>query len=98
MRRRMCRTTRRPLACIAPPAVLAVLRVRRKHVVHRDLKPENILLSSSMAIKVADFGLSNTVAYGARARSPVGTPLYSAPEILFPQVRPDALHQRCHVC
>ena len=40
-------------------------------------------------VKVADFGLSNTVetscADGSfRSRTPVGTPLYAAPEVLNP--------------
>ena len=33
-------------------------------VVHRDLKPENILLDSKKAIKIVDFGLSNTYKKG----------------------------------
>lgn len=35
-------------------------------------------------VKIADFGLSTTVTHDGRAKSPVGTPLYAAPEILFP--------------
>jgi serine/threonine protein kinase len=66
----------------------AVRYCHRKRVVHRDLKPDNILLSNGQ-VKVCDFGLSLTVAYGSRARSPVGTPLYAAPEVLFPQQYPD---------
>ena len=47
-------------------------------------------------MKVADFGLSNTVSTSAtgagyRARTPVGTPLYSAPEVLFPYLFQDIL-------
>lgn len=68
--------------------VAALKYTHRKHVIHRDLKPENILLSTSNQIKVADFGLSNTVNYGGRPRTPVGTPLYAAPEILFPAAFP----------
>lgn len=65
----------------------------RKRVAHRDLKPENILVCSAgnhvHQFKIADFGLSNTVAYGgSRPRSPVGTPLYAAPEVLFPDRYP----------
>jgi serine/threonine protein kinase len=43
---------------------------------------------TGLDVKVADFGLSNTVTHGSKARSPVGTPLYSAPEVLFPYMYP----------
>ena len=49
-------------------------------------QPDNVLLSRGDHVKVADFGLSNTVglsSQGGRPSSPVGTPLYSAPEVLF---------------
>lgn len=45
-----------------------------------------MLVSHGDHVKVADFGLSNTVGHtaaGGRPSSPVGTPLYSAPEVLF---------------
>lgn len=61
----------------------------RQNVVHRDLKPDNILFVTTGSlpgtVKIADFGLSSTVTSLGRARSPVGTPLYSAPEIVAPQ-------------
>ena len=64
----------------------------RQNVVHRDLKPDNILFVSKEGCmpgvaKIADFGLSSTVTSLGRARSPVGTPLFSAPEIVSPQTR-----------
>ena len=36
-----------------------------------------------VSIKIADFGLSASVSYGGRPATPVGTPLYAAPELLF---------------
>ena len=50
----------------------------------RDLKPENILCSSNgVDIKIADFGLSNSVSSSQQAlRSQCGTPVYMAPEML----------------
>lgn len=50
-------------------------------------------VSSYPTIKIADFGLSNTVSTsatgaGQRARTPVGTPLFAAPEVLFPSAFP----------
>ncbi|KAI1762300.1 kinase-like domain-containing protein [Hypoxylon sp. FL1150] len=53
-----------------------------KGFIHRDVKPENILYQTNHLgkydFKLADFGISNTV---AAARTPTGTPIYTAPEI-----------------
>lgn len=62
--------------------VSAVAYCHAHDVAHRDLKPDNILLSEEGSAKVADFGLSQMEA--ARAGEAVGTPLYAAPEVLFP--------------
>ena len=47
---------------------------------------ENILLDEDDNVKVADFGLSTTVQKnGMKAAGAAGTPLYMAPEALFPE-------------
>jgi serine/threonine protein kinase len=57
-------------------------------IVHRDLKPENIQLLSNGSIRVLDFGIARAVDDAARQSSitmagiVVGTPAYSAPEVL----------------
>lgn len=73
-----------------PYAVAAVLRpllgaLREAHdagLVHRDIKPENVLISTTGAVKLADFGLVRAVAESrATSRSVVmGTAAYLSPE------------------
>ena len=73
-----------------PYAAAAVLRpllgaLREAHeagLVHRDIKPENVLISTSGAVKLADFGLVRAVAESrATSRSVVmGTAAYLSPE------------------
>jgi hypothetical protein len=54
-------------------------------IVHRDLKPENVMVTSSGAVKIADFGVAK-VLEDAAARpltlsgTTLGTPAYMAPE------------------
>lgn len=51
-------------------------------VAHRDLKPENILLNSNGVIKLADFGLSNTIRDGTCLLTSCGSPNYASPEVI----------------
>ncbi|MEC7987480.1 MAG: serine/threonine-protein kinase, partial [Myxococcota bacterium] len=58
----------------------AISYMHKKNITHRDIKPENILLASDGRLVLIDFGL----AYfrGEPTYSSLGTPHYSAPEIL----------------
>jgi serine/threonine protein kinase/TPR repeat protein len=57
-------------------------------VVHRDLKPENVFLDGDRVPVVADFGLSKLLTPEMSGLDPlaasrdIGTPIYTAPEIL----------------
>ena len=54
-----------------------------KNIIHRDIKPANILLKQGAA-KLSDFGFSRVVDDPNKTQrlTLLGTPLYTAPEIL----------------
>ncbi len=58
-------------------------------IVHRDLKPENVFVAramrtgASLTVKILDFGIAKTIQEskaGVTSTSPIGTPLFMAPE------------------
>ncbi|KAM9298402.1 interferon-induced, double-stranded RNA-activated protein kinase isoform 2-T3 [Morus bassanus] len=53
--------------------------IHSKELIHRDLKPQNIFLSHEDKIKIGDFGLVTSVAYGTVTENR-GTATYMAPE------------------
>ncbi|KAL3841135.1 hypothetical protein ACJIZ3_025726 [Penstemon smallii] len=55
-------------------------------VVHRDLKLENLLLDSEHNVKIADFGLGNSMRDGYFLKTSCGSPNYAAPEIIKGQL------------
>ena len=51
-------------------------------VLHRDIKPENILIGENDVLKLADFGVSQTIEMGDDTlNTKAGTPFYFAPEM-----------------
>jgi serine/threonine-protein kinase len=69
-------------ARIAGQVCAALETARKAGLVHRDIKPENILLTADGQVKVADFGLSRTMAesHATQAGTLFGTAHYLAPE------------------
>ena len=69
-------------ARIAGQVCAALEAARKAGLVHRDIKPENILLTADGQVKVADFGLSRTMAESRATQANVllGTAHYVAPE------------------
>ena len=58
-----------------------------RRIIHRDIKPANILLTLSDCVKIADFDTATHVmSLTSRHGSCVGTPWYTAPEIILVEV------------
>lgn len=58
-------------------------------IIHRDLKSHNLLVDEHFKVKVCDFGLSTVVKRRLdriTAMTPVGTPCWTAPEVLRNEV------------
>lgn len=63
--------------------VLAISHLHSHHVLYRDIKPHNVMLDAKGHIQIIDFGLSKQeIDHPRGAMSLVGTPDYSAPEVL----------------
>lgn len=46
------------------------------------MQPENLLLDEHQNVKIADFGLSNSLRDGQLLRTSCGSPNYAAPEVI----------------
>lgn len=61
--------------------MLAVDYCHRMGVSSRDIKPDNVLLDANSNVKLADFGYSKDEDVQSLAKTRLGTPEYTAPEI-----------------
>ncbi|KAI8472290.1 MAG: kinase-like domain-containing protein [Monoraphidium minutum] len=63
--------------------LLALERLHARSVCHRDVKPDNIFLCGGhRLLKLGDLGVSKLLEAGALAKTRLGTPGYTAPEVL----------------
>eukprot|EP00033_Pygsuia_biforma_P005655 GCRY01006246.1.p1 GENE.GCRY01006246.1~~GCRY01006246.1.p1 ORF type:complete len:301 (+),score=60.40 GCRY01006246.1:206-1108(+) len=63
--------------------ISALHYLHSNNVAHRDLKPENLLLSEDCkTLKLIDFGFSNVIRPGLLFTTYLGSPAYSAPELI----------------
>jgi serine/threonine-protein kinase len=88
----VARHTQRELLQGFATVCLAVDYAHSRGVIHRDLKPANIMLGDFGEVYVLDWGIARLIEQDSRAAgderlsmpgSPMGTPLYMAPEQMF---------------
>ena len=65
----------------------AINHCHKMNIIHRDLKPENVLIvdkdkNDFPRVKICDFGTSKIFEKGSTQRKAVGSPYYTAPEVL----------------
>jgi serine/threonine protein kinase len=75
--------------------VLAISHLHSLNVLYRDIKPHNVMIDARGHLILIDFGLSKQeISHPRGALSLVGTPDYSAPEVLKTGVQQIEAHNR----
>lgn len=64
---------------------MGLKHLKNNGVVHRDIKPSNIVISEKGLLKITDFGISKHLGSQNQAKTCIGTPYYTAPEIINEQ-------------
>jgi len=79
----------------AAELVLAISHLHSLNVLYRDIKPHNVMIDARGHVILIDFGLSKQeISHPRGALSLVGTPDYSAPEVLKTGVQQIEVHNR----
>lgn len=79
----------------AAELVLAISHLHSLNVLYRDIKPHNVMIDGRGHLILIDFGLSKQeIIHPRGALSLVGTPDYSAPEVLKTGVQQIEAHNR----
>jgi serine/threonine protein kinase len=79
----------------AAELVLAISHLHSLNVLYRDIKPHNVMIDARGHLILIDFGLSKQeIVHPRGALSLVGTPDYSAPEVLKTGVQQIEAHNR----
>eukprot|EP01104_Vermistella_antarctica_P004532 TRINITY_DN1496_c1_g3_i1.p1 TRINITY_DN1496_c1_g3~~TRINITY_DN1496_c1_g3_i1.p1 ORF type:complete len:763 (+),score=229.93 TRINITY_DN1496_c1_g3_i1:219-2507(+) len=75
--------TEKLVAHVMQQCLLGLSFLHQNNIIHRDLKPDNMLVTTSGVIKLIDFGTATKVIeIKTCRRSTVGTPWYTAPEVI----------------
>ena len=71
--------------------LLQALCIFEQHrIVHNDIKPDNIFFSDGWVPKIGDLGLARFTSMGSvLSKSPGGTPVFEAPEVLSKEIGAD---------
>lgn len=79
----------------AAELILAISHLHSLNVLYRDIKPHNVMIDARGHLVLIDFGLSKQeISHPRGALSLVGTPDYSAPEVLRTGVQQIEQHNR----
>ncbi|KAL7690448.1 putative protein kinase domain, PPM-type phosphatase domain, protein kinase-like domain superfamily [Plasmopara halstedii] len=72
----------RDLHCIFLQVILGLAYLHEQKIVHGDIKPQNLLVGDRDIVKIADFGISQSL-YGSKQKimDVAGTPAFMAPEM-----------------